>query len=96
MSTHYENEGYEDLECEDEEIGPVEKIVKIEEACDGKTEVFFTIYDTYLNYWRSNEPIHGNRAWTRDATERAKYPTLAAAEQELEEMDEYRAEATWS
>jgi len=78
----------------DEEDYPVEHIIKVEETCNGQTRVFFTIYDEFLNYWRSNEPIHGNRAWTRDATERAQYPNRAAAEQELEEMHLYRQEAT--
>ncbi|MEX2672881.1 MAG: hypothetical protein WD294_12320 [Phycisphaeraceae bacterium] len=67
----------------DDYITGNEKVVRVTETVDGTNRVFYCVYDSELDYWRSTSDIEDWDAWTRDVTRRCKYPIRGAAEAEL-------------
>jgi hypothetical protein len=80
----------------DDAVNPDEHIVEIKRMRNGVPRVFYAIYDAFLNYWRSVEPISAGRAWTRDLTLRAWFPSREAAGKELQSIWQYRREVACS
>ena len=80
----------------DEAVNPDERIVEITKTRNGVPRVFYVIHDTFLNYWRSVEPIFADRAWTRDLALRARFPSRKAAGKELQSIWRYRREVACS
>lgn len=77
----------------DDVINPDERVVRFSETRRGRTRVFYAIHDEFMDYWRSTEPIFADRAWTRDLSLRARFPSRKAAGAELAAIWQYRREA---
>ena len=71
-------------------VSPDERIVKVTVTHREKPRSFYAIHDEYLDYWRSVEPIDDDRAWTRDPSLRAQFPSREAAGKELRSIWQYR------
>jgi len=74
----------------DEAVSPDERIVEVAVTRKRRVRRCYAIRDEFLNYWRSVLPISDDRAWTRDKTLRALFPSRAAAGKELQSIWEYR------
>ena len=73
-------------------INPNERIVKVSETLDGKTQTFYSIWDCHLGYWRGVSPLGEYDAWTRDITRRVKFKNRRGAKQELSCIHQWRRE----
>lgn len=67
---------------------PEEQVVPL--FAEDESIIGYAILDRLLRYWRSREPIDGDRAWTLDLSLRATFPTSEAARAELEAVYAWR------
>ena len=74
-------------------VNPDERIVKVCEVVEGKETVFYAIRDTYLDYWRSTQPLDDYAAWTRDRHQRAEFATRDDAEVEMSRIWAWRGKS---
>lgn len=63
-----------------------ERVVTVREIVDGEETIFYAIRDVYLGYWRSDEPLDDDKAWTRDRRLRAEFEDRSDAVEELMEI----------
>jgi hypothetical protein len=71
-------------------VNPDERIVEVVVSRRRRRRKHYGIRDEYLGYWRSVLHISDDRAWTRDQTLRALFPSREAAGQELKSIWDYR------
>jgi hypothetical protein len=74
----------------DAAVNSDERIVKVAVTRKKQRKTFYAIHDQYLDYWRSTERIDDDRAWTRDLSLRAEFPSREEAGKELQAIWEYR------
>jgi hypothetical protein len=63
-----------------------ERVVTVREIVDGEESIFYAIRDVYLGYWRSDEPLDDDKAWTQDRRLRAEFENHSDAIEELMEI----------
>jgi len=67
-----------------------EKVVKLEETCDGRVvRTFYCIYDHVFDYWMSVEPFN-SEIWTRDPACRREFISREAAADCLVRLNDWR------